>query len=97
MATESANKITFEIDSLNHLVEKAKNEHRVFNEYKDLIEKSKKEFAEELKSILPGIDSNAKNASLTSDELNALIAHAYIRIEQFRQQLSKQQVFILLN
>lgn len=91
MATESANKFSHQLDELNHLSEKARLERRIFNQYKDLITKSREHFAEELNSIVPGIDIHAKENVLNNDELNALIAHAYLRVDQFRQELIEQQ------
>ncbi|KAI1728867.1 mitochondrial inner membrane protein domain-containing protein [Ditylenchus destructor] len=79
-ATETANKMSHQLDELNHSVEKARNERRIFNQYKDLIEKSRQHFAQELNSIVPGVDANAKGNKLSEDELNALIAHAYLRV-----------------
>lgn len=96
MVSQSANKLKHQLDELNYLAEKARLERRIFNQYKDLINKSREHFAQELKSIVPGIDVNAKNETLTIDELNALIAHAYLRIEQFRQKLYEQQVKLKL-
>lgn len=92
MASETANKLSHQLDELNYLAEKARLDRRIFNKYKDLIEKSRQHFAQELNSIVPGIDINAKDKSLTNDELNALIAHAYLRVDQLRQQLIEQQV-----
>lgn len=83
------------MDELNYLAEKSRNERRIFNQYKDLIEKSREHFAQELNSIVPGVDINSKSDKLTKDELNALIAHAYLRVDQLRRQLIEQQVWNL--
>ncbi|EPB79505.1 hypothetical protein ANCCEY_01442 [Ancylostoma ceylanicum] len=45
-----------------------------------------------MKSILPNVDVNAKDKNLTEDELNALIAHAHLKVDHLRRQLSDQQV-----
>uniref|UniRef100_A0A915DMX5 MICOS complex subunit MIC60 n=1 Tax=Ditylenchus dipsaci TaxID=166011 RepID=A0A915DMX5_9BILA len=92
LASETANKFAHQLDELNHMAEKARNERRIFNQYKDLIDKSRQHFAQELNSIVPGVDVHAKEDKLTQDELNALIAHAYLRVDQFRRQLAEQQV-----
>lgn len=92
MASETANKFNHQLDELNHLAEKARNERRIFNQYKELIERSREHFAQELNSIVPGVDIHAKEDKLTKDELNALIAHAYLRVDQLRRQLVEQQV-----
>lgn len=91
-ATETANKLGQQLDELNVMIQKSRNESRVMNQYKDLIEKSRRQFALELKSILPNVDIHAKDSKLTEDELNALIAHAHLRVDQLRRQLMEQQV-----
>uniref|UniRef100_A0A7E5A1C7 MICOS complex subunit MIC60 n=1 Tax=Panagrellus redivivus TaxID=6233 RepID=A0A7E5A1C7_PANRE len=91
-ALETANKYNYQLDELNALVQKARNESRVFNQYKDLIEKSRQQFSIELKAILPDVDIHAKDSKLTEDELNALIAHAHLRVDQLRRQLTEQQI-----
>ncbi|EYC18294.1 hypothetical protein Y032_0028g1783 [Ancylostoma ceylanicum] len=91
-ATETANKLSHQLDELNGLVSKARQESTILNQYKDLIERSRQQFALEMKSILPNVDVNAKDKNLTEDELNALIAHAHLKVDHLRRQLSDQQV-----
>ncbi|KAK5972332.1 MICOS complex subunit MIC60 [Trichostrongylus colubriformis] len=91
-ATETANKLSHQLDELDGLVMKARQESTILNQYKDLIEHSRNQFALEMKSILPNVDVNAKNKNLTEEELNALIAHAHLKVDHLRRQLSEQQV-----
>lgn len=91
-ATETANKLSHELDELDGLVSKARQESTILNQYKDLIERSRNQFALEMKSILPNVDVNAKGKNLNEDELNALIAHAHLKVDNLRRQLSEQQV-----
>uniref|UniRef100_A0A915C4D4 MICOS complex subunit MIC60 n=1 Tax=Parascaris univalens TaxID=6257 RepID=A0A915C4D4_PARUN len=91
-ATETVNKLGQQLDELNVLVQRARSESRIMNQYKDLIEKSRRQFAQELKSILPNVDIHAKDSKLTEDELNALIAHAHLRVDQLKRQLTEQQI-----
>uniref|UniRef100_A0AC34Q0J9 MICOS complex subunit MIC60 n=1 Tax=Panagrolaimus sp. JU765 TaxID=591449 RepID=A0AC34Q0J9_9BILA len=91
-ALETANKLGYQLDELNALVQKSRNESRVLNQYKDLIDKSRQQFSLELKAILPDVDMNAKDSKLSEDELNALIAHAHLRVDQLRRQLTEQHV-----
>lgn len=91
-ALETANKLNHQLDELNSLVQKSRSESRVLNQYKDLIDKSREQFNLELKAILPDVDINAKNRKLTEDELNSLIAHAHLRVDQLKRQLTEQQV-----
>ncbi|VDP43713.1 unnamed protein product [Heligmosomoides polygyrus] len=59
-ATETANKLSHQLDELDGLVLKARQESAILNQYKDLIERSRNQFALEMKSILPHVDVNAK-------------------------------------
>ena len=92
MGMETGIKLSAQLDELNTLAQKARNESRILNQYKDLIDKSRQQFAHEMKSILPDIDLHAKESKLTEDELNALIAHAHLKVDQLRRQLTEQQV-----
>ncbi|CAI2356678.1 unnamed protein product [Caenorhabditis sp. 36 PRJEB53466] len=91
-AQQTANKLSHQLDEINALVNKSRQESAVLNQYKDLIEKSRQQFALEMKSILPNVDIHAKGKNLNEDELNALIAHAHLKVDQLRRQLSDQQV-----
>ncbi|GMT36145.1 hypothetical protein PFISCL1PPCAC_27442, partial [Pristionchus fissidentatus] len=91
-AVETANKLSHQVDELNVLVSRARQEAQVFNQYKDLIDRSRQQFAQELKSIVPNVDVHAKDKNLNEDELNALIAHAHLRVDQLRRQLAEQQI-----
>ncbi|VDN03413.1 unnamed protein product [Thelazia callipaeda] len=91
-ALETVHKLVRQLDEMNFVVRKTRNEGRVLSEYKDLIDKSRKQFASELKSVLPHVDIHAQELKLNEDELNALIAHAHLKVDQLRQQLAEQQV-----
>lgn len=65
-ATETVNKLGQQLDELNVLVQRTRSESRIMNQYKDLIEKSRQQFAQELKSILPNVDIHAKGWLLIS-------------------------------
>ncbi|CAJ0570260.1 unnamed protein product, partial [Mesorhabditis spiculigera] len=88
---ESANKFQHQLDELNNLAHKARQESSILNQYKELIDRSRQQFALEVKSILPSVDLEAKGKHLNEDELNALIAHAHLRVDQLRRQLAEQQ------
>ncbi|KAK6009016.1 hypothetical protein OSTOST_26079, partial [Ostertagia ostertagi] len=62
-ATETANKLSHQLDELDSLVLKARQESTILNQYKDLIERSRSQFALEMKSILPNVDVNEKVGS----------------------------------
>ncbi|CAD5222210.1 unnamed protein product [Bursaphelenchus xylophilus] len=91
-ARDTADKLSYQIDELNQMIQNARNESRVFNQYKDLIDKSRQRFAEELKAVVPNVDIHAKQKKLTEEELNALIAHAHLKVDQLKRQLTEQQL-----
>uniref|UniRef100_A0A914VVZ9 MICOS complex subunit MIC60 n=1 Tax=Plectus sambesii TaxID=2011161 RepID=A0A914VVZ9_9BILA len=91
-ANESLNKLQYQLDELNAKVNQARMESRIMTEYRQLIEESRRQFANELKSILPNIDLHASDSKLSEDELNALIAHAHLRVDQLRKQFTEQQL-----
>ncbi|PAV76700.1 hypothetical protein WR25_22219 isoform A [Diploscapter pachys] len=91
-ASETVNKLTHQLNELNALVSQAREEAKVLNSYKELIDKSRQQFAMEMRNILPNVDMHARDKNLNEDELNALIAHAHKKVDQLRQQLVEQQV-----
>ncbi|VDO61741.1 unnamed protein product [Haemonchus placei] len=90
-ATETANKLSHQLDELHGLVLKARQESSISNQYKDLVQRSREQFAQEVKNILPNVDINVKNKSMEPEELNALIAHAHLKVDNLRRQLLEQQ------
>uniref|UniRef100_A0A1I8EJP4 MICOS complex subunit MIC60 n=1 Tax=Wuchereria bancrofti TaxID=6293 RepID=A0A1I8EJP4_WUCBA len=91
-ARETISKLDRQLDEMNLLIKKTRDEGRILNEYKELIDKSRKQFASELKSVLPNVDIHAQDSKLNEEELNALIAHAHLKVDQLRKQLAEQQV-----
>ncbi|KAK6110848.1 Mitochondrial inner membrane family protein [Brugia pahangi] len=91
-ARETISRLDRQLDEMNLLIRKTRNEGRILNEYKELIDKSRKQFASELKSVLPNVDIHAQDSKLNEEELNALIAHAHLKVDQLRKQLAEQQV-----
>uniref|UniRef100_A0A1I7V879 MICOS complex subunit MIC60 n=1 Tax=Loa loa TaxID=7209 RepID=A0A1I7V879_LOALO len=91
-ARETIHKLDRQLDEMNLIIKKTRDEGRILSEYKDLIDKSRKQFASELKSVLPNVDIHAQDSKLNEEELNALIAHAHLKVDQLRKQLAEQQV-----
>ncbi|CAD5216949.1 unnamed protein product [Bursaphelenchus okinawaensis] len=91
-ARNSAEKFAYQLDELNQMIQTQRNESKVFNQYKDLINQSRERFAEEIKAVVPNVDIHAKEKKLNEEELNALIAHAHLRVDQLRRQLAEQQL-----
>ncbi|OZC10316.1 hypothetical protein X798_02623, partial [Onchocerca flexuosa] len=95
-AHETIHKLERQLDEMNLVIKRTRDEGRILSEYKDLIEKSRKQFASELKSVLPNVDIHAQDSKLSEEELNALIAHAHLKVDQLRKQLAEQQFLIRL-
>ncbi|VDD87108.1 unnamed protein product [Enterobius vermicularis] len=91
-AVETVNKLDEQLDELKLAVRKTRDESRRINHFQDLIKRSRRVYADELKDLLPGLDGKVKDASLTEDDLNMLVAHAHLKVTQLRQQLADQQV-----
>ncbi|VDN22548.1 unnamed protein product [Gongylonema pulchrum] len=81
-AQETVHKLSRQLDEMNLVIKKTREEGRILNQYKSLIDKSRKEFASELKSVLPDVDIHAQEAALSEDELNALVAHAHLKVRE---------------
>ncbi|KAL5021900.1 hypothetical protein ScPMuIL_001055 [Solemya velum] len=92
-AQEQFNKTSKEMGKITSQVAKSESQAKVMLKYKDLIQKGRKQFQQELESIMPEVKLGDKRGKkLTEDELNSLIAHAHRRIEQLQKQLAEQAV-----
>jgi len=89
-ATKKVVELTNAIGTANALVRQAESEARVMLKYKDLVDQGKKQFQQELESLMPEVKIGSTSKKLSEDELNALIAHAHRRIEQLQKQLAEQ-------
>ncbi|KAL8567933.1 hypothetical protein ACOMHN_059055 [Nucella lapillus] len=89
-AQETFNKVSNKIRTVSSEVQKSESDARVMAKYKDLIDKGRKQFAEELDSIMPDVKLGNRGKKLTEEELNALIAHAHRRIEQLQRLVAEQ-------
>lgn len=87
---ETYNKVSNKMRTVSAEVQKSESDARVMAKYKDLIDRGRKQFAEELDSIMPDVKLGNRAKKLTEEELNALIAHAHRRIEQLQRQLAEQ-------
>lgn len=61
---ETVHKLTRQLDEMNLVIKKARGEGRILSEYRVLIDESRKQFASELKSILPNVDVHAQGQFL---------------------------------
>lgn len=90
VAKQKLNELTTELNKRQNEVIKVESESRVMSKYKDLVEKGKEQFKKELESLMPDVKIG-KGRKLSDEELNALLAHAYRRIEQIQKELAHQQ------
>uniref|UniRef100_A0A131Y3U0 MICOS complex subunit MIC60 n=2 Tax=Ixodes ricinus TaxID=34613 RepID=A0A131Y3U0_IXORI len=70
----------------------AKEATKIATDYKDMIEKARKHFQEEIEALLPDAKFGEQGQKLSEDELNLLVAHAHRRVELLTKALAKMQV-----
>merc|ERR1719516_636402 len=68
-----------------------KDELKVMEDYRDLVEAGREQFHKEMASIMPDVKLGEKNSKLSEDELNMFITHAYRKVLHLQQELAKQQ------
>lgn len=59
-AIETVNKLDEQLDELKLAVRKSRDESRKVGQFRDLIEQSRRIYADELKDLLPGFDNTSK-------------------------------------
>lgn len=59
-AVETVNKLDEQLDELKLAVRKTRDESRRINHFQDLIKRSRRVYADELKDLLPGLDGKVK-------------------------------------
>ncbi|EEC12049.1 transmembrane protein, putative, partial [Ixodes scapularis] len=75
----------------------AKEATKIATDYKDMIEKARKHFQEEIEALLPDAkfgeqgELRGLRQKLSEDELNLLVAHAHRRVELLTKALAKMQ------
>uniref|UniRef100_A0AC35TT46 MICOS complex subunit MIC60 n=1 Tax=Rhabditophanes sp. KR3021 TaxID=114890 RepID=A0AC35TT46_9BILA len=89
---ETVNKMKSEMNRAKILVNTEKNEIYVLDNYKNLIEKSRQAFWDEVHAVAPSADLSASGNTLTEKELNSLLVHAHLKNETLRNRLIEQQL-----
>lgn len=90
-AQKNFNEFSSELNKIATQVSKAEAEAKVMIKYKDLVDKGRKQFKQELESIMPEVKiGDNRGKKMSEEELNSLIAHAHRRIEQLQKQLAEQ-------
>jgi len=91
IAEEAANSAIAILEKAKAEGNAIKNELKVMEDYRDLVEAGREEFHKEMASIMPDVKLGEKSGKLSEDELNMFITHAYKKVLHLQQELARQQ------
>jgi len=91
VAEESANSAIAMLEKAKAQGAAIKDELKVMEDYRDLVEAGREQFHKEMASIMPDVKLGEKNGKLSEEELNMFITHAYKKVLHLQQELARQQ------
>ena len=91
-AEEAIADYMYSISNIKNTITEAINDSKAVGEYGELVDAGRKQFAAEIRSLMPDVKLGETSEKLTTDELNLLLAHAHQKVINLQRLVAKHQV-----